>query len=118
MYAIRSYYAACKLVDVDRLHRLVDLVVGERVFVFAVEPDVVRFDVGAPLEITLDAKIGVIAVIIADDQRFAILVALASRRPIPVHLGGDVAACEFGNVTGLAGDLVGMVVQLGFLLVS
>jgi hypothetical protein len=54
-------------------------------------------------------------VVVLDEQRLAVRPHLAGGRPVPQHLGGNAATGELGDVAGLAGHLVGVVVDLGFL---
>ena len=66
-------------------------------------------------EVALGGRVTQVAMLVLDEQRLAVCVHLAGRRPVPPGLGGHAAAGELGNVAGLAGDLGSVVVDLAFL---
>ena len=94
---------------------VVDLVGDGDLVNDAVVPLVLRTNVLRVFEIAFLGGVDQVAVIIADEQRFAIRAALSCGRPIPEHLGGDSAAREFRNMATLAGDAVGVVVEFSVL---
>ena len=106
---------AGKPVDLDHLLRVDDLI-GQGVFDLPVEPGVMGHDVLAPFEIALGRQIGVKRLAVGlGESRFVIglaILQLPGRGPVPDRLGRHSAAREFGDMAGLAGHPVGMVVQL------
>ena len=94
--------------------RVVDLVADELLIGLTVVPEVLRRlvlgpDEGALLEVIGKGFGAALDVVLLDDS-LAVL-ELAGFGPVPPHLGG-MNTCEGGHVACLAGDLVGVVVQL------
>ncbi len=106
--------AALVAVDLHHLGRI-DLVAEQRVVHRAVEPHVLGHDVLGQHEVTLLRVVDDVAFLVFLLERLALLVHLAGGRPVPGHLGGRSAAGERRDVAGLAGDLAGVVVELGLL---
>ncbi|VTR67933.1 hypothetical protein DESC_660060 [Desulfosarcina cetonica] len=77
-----------------------------------VVPKVFRLDVLGPFELPLDGHVVVLAERVFGFIRFAVL-AFSGLGPVPGHLGG-VDPGERGNVAALAGNLVRVIVGLGF----
>jgi len=104
--------AALEAVDADDFAR-VQFGFAQGVVHAAVEPDVLGDDVGFVLEVAFLAVVGVMSAAVFQLERLAVLVQLAGGGPVPAHLGGNAAARELGDVAGLAGELVGVIVQFG-----